>query len=114
MKRLWTVEELIVQWPVSSTDRELLYRRRQRGGSASRHSSRFFASFRLYARFPEHRGELAPVVIDHLAEQIGVLRIASAARCAAPRGTRAASNALIASTYASWRVETTTKGVGGG
>jgi hypothetical protein len=31
MKRQWTVEELIVQWPVSATDRELLYRKESTG-----------------------------------------------------------------------------------
>lgn len=32
-----------------------------------------FAFYRLHARFPNHQGEFAPVVLAHLAAQIGVL-----------------------------------------
>jgi hypothetical protein len=67
MKRRWTVEELIEQWSLSSDDRDLLYRKESTGrlGLVAQ-----LAFYRRYARFPERRGEFAPAVIAHLAEQI--------------------------------------------
>jgi hypothetical protein len=66
---MWSVEELHEHWSVSPSERDLLFRRE--------HVSRLgfiaqLAFYRLRAGFPEHRNEFAPIVIAHLAEQLGV------------------------------------------
>jgi TnpA family transposase len=70
MKRLWSVEELDEQWSLGPRDRELLYRKESTGrlGLIAQ-----LAFYRRSARFPEHRSDFAPIVLEHLAEQIGVL-----------------------------------------
>jgi hypothetical protein len=70
MKRLWSVEELIEHWSVSPADRTLVHRKEgwTRLGLVAQ-----LAFYRLYARFPAHRREFAPAVVEHLAEQIDVL-----------------------------------------
>jgi TnpA family transposase len=69
MKRTWSLEELHEQWSVSASDRELLFRREHVGRLGFIAQLTFY---RHFARFPEHRGEFAPIVIAHLAEQIDV------------------------------------------
>jgi len=69
MKRMWSVEELHEHWSVSSMERDLLFRKEHVGRLG------FIAQlgfYRLNAAFPEHRNEFAPIVIAHLAEQLGV------------------------------------------
>jgi len=69
MKRMWSVEELHEHWSVSPSERDLLFRREHVGrlGFIAQ-----LAFYRLHAGFPEHRNEFAPIVIAHLAEQLGV------------------------------------------
>ena len=69
MKRQWTVEELVEQWSVMAGDRDLLHRKETTGRLGLVAQLTFY---RLYARFPGHRSEIAPAVIEHLAEQINV------------------------------------------
>ncbi|MBF0374933.1 MAG: Tn3 family transposase [Alphaproteobacteria bacterium] len=69
MKRLWSVEELVEHWSLGDGDADLL---------AGKHASgrlRFAAQiafYRFHGRFPNRLDELAPAVIAHLADQIGM------------------------------------------
>ena len=69
MKRMWSVEELHERWSVSASERDLLFRR-EHGGRLGFIAQ--LAFYRLHAEFPEHRNEFAPIVIAHLAGQLGV------------------------------------------
>ena len=69
MKRLWSVEELHEHWSVSPSERDLLFRKEHVGRLGFTAQLVFY---RLNAAFPEHRNDLAPIVVAHLAEQLGV------------------------------------------
>lgn len=67
MKRFWSMGELVERWSVGPTDLERMPDKLPSGrlGFIAQ-----LAFYRQYVRFPEHRGEFAPCVIAHLAEQI--------------------------------------------
>ncbi|MBV9949960.1 MAG: DUF4158 domain-containing protein, partial [Myxococcales bacterium] len=67
MKRQWTTEELVEQWSLEPGDEHLLFHKekRRRLGLLAQ-----LAFYRRYRKFPEQRGDFAPAVVAHLAEQI--------------------------------------------
>jgi TnpA family transposase len=67
MKQQWTTEELVEQWSLEPGDEHLLFRKEKtrRLGLLAQ-----LAFYRRHRRFPEQRGEFAPAVVAHLAEQI--------------------------------------------
>lgn len=67
MKRQWTAEELVEQWSLEPGDEHLLFHKekRRRLGLLAQ-----LAFYRRYRRFPEQRGDFAPAVVAHLADQI--------------------------------------------
>ena len=69
MQRLWSSEELAERWSLGSEELVLLPGKPDAGklGFAVQ-----LAFYKQYARFPEDQSDLAPAVIAHLADQIGV------------------------------------------
>jgi TnpA family transposase len=69
MQRLWSSEELAECWSLGSEELVLLPGKPDAGklGFAVQ-----LAFYKQYARFPEDESDLAPAVIAHLADQIGV------------------------------------------
>ena len=69
MRQLWSTEELVEGWSLGPEDLGLLPRKIEAGklGFAVQ-----LAYYRRHARFPEDEADLAPAVIAHLANQIGV------------------------------------------
>ncbi|HEX5657341.1 MAG TPA: DUF4158 domain-containing protein, partial [Polyangiales bacterium] len=69
MKRFWSMEELHEQWSVSADDVAQMPDKQQSGrlGFVAQ-----LAFYRAHHAFPDHRGALAPMVIEHLAGQVGV------------------------------------------
>jgi len=69
MKRIWSVEELSEQWSVGAEEREKLPDKAASGRLGFIAQLAFHPQYR---RFPEGRGDFAPPVLLHLAEQLGV------------------------------------------
>jgi TnpA family transposase len=67
MKRRWTTDELEEQWSIEQSDRDLLLKKEKKGRLGLMAQLAFY---RRYQRFPEHRSEFAPMVLEHLAKQI--------------------------------------------
>jgi TnpA family transposase len=69
MRRLWSSEELAERWSLGAEELVLLLGKPDAGklGLAVQ-----LAFYKQYARFPEDESDLAPAVIAHLADQIGV------------------------------------------
>ncbi len=71
MKRHWTNEELVAHWTLSSKELDLI------GDSKTDHNLLGAASLLKYfqseGRFPVHKQDIPPVVIVHLAQQLGVV-----------------------------------------
>lgn len=69
MRRLWSTDELVERWSLTPEDFALLVGRIDAGklGLAVQ-----LAYWRCHAGFPDEEADLAPVVIAHLARQIGV------------------------------------------
>jgi hypothetical protein len=69
MRRLWSAEELVERWSLGPEELSLL------PGKADTSKLGFAAQLAFYkqhARFPDAEADIAPAVIAHLAEQIGV------------------------------------------
>jgi Domain of unknown function (DUF4158) len=69
MRRLWSAEELVERWLFGPEELSLL------PGKADTSKLGFAAQLAFYkqhARFPDAEADIAPAVIAHLAEQIGV------------------------------------------
>jgi len=69
MKRIWSPEELSEQWSVGAEEREKLP---DKAASGRLGFIAQLAFHRLYGRFPEGRGDFAPLVLAHLAELLDV------------------------------------------
>jgi Domain of unknown function (DUF4158) len=69
MQRMWSSEELAERWSLGSEELVLLPGKSDAGklGFAVQ-----LAFYKQYARFPEDESDLAPAVIAHLADKIGV------------------------------------------
>jgi hypothetical protein len=69
MQRLWSSEELAERWSLGSEELVLLPGKPDAGklGLAVQ-----LAFYKQHARFPEDESDIAPAVIAHLADQIGV------------------------------------------
>jgi TnpA family transposase len=69
MQQLWLPEELAERWSLGSEELALLPGKADAGklGFAIQ-----LAFYKQYARFPEDESDLAPAVIAHLADQVGV------------------------------------------
>jgi hypothetical protein len=92
MKRLWTLDELVEQWSVDPSDKDLLLGRETTGrlGLIAQ-----LAFYRRYTRFPGQQNEFARVVLEHLAEQIEVPEIAPSFRGSAWPLTSGNSRSLL-------------------
>ncbi len=70
MKRQWTNEELLEHWTLSSKELDLI------GDSKTDHNllgaAVLLKYFHYEGRFPIHKQDVPPIVIVHLAQQLGV------------------------------------------
>jgi len=71
MKRHWTNEELVEHWTLSSKELDLI------GDSKTDHNllgaACLLKYFQYEGRFPSHKQDVPPIVIVHLAQQLGVI-----------------------------------------
>ncbi len=71
MKRQWTPEELIEHWTLSSKELDLI------GDSKTDHNllgaACLLKYFQYEGRFPAYKQDVPPIVIVHLAQQVGVI-----------------------------------------
>ena len=71
MKRHWTNEELVEHWTLSSKELDLI------GDSKTDHNllgaACLLKYFQYEGRFPAQKQDIPPIVIVHLAQQLGVV-----------------------------------------
>jgi len=69
VKRQWTAEELAEHWTLHPDDLTLLTNK----AAATRLGSALLLKYFQYeGRFPQHRGDIPPAAIVHVAQQLGI------------------------------------------
>src|SRR5450759_2811904 len=69
MRREWDPEDLLACWTLMDPDRQLLA---NKAGATRLGFAVLLKFFELEARFPRHGGEVPPVAVAYLAQQVGV------------------------------------------
>jgi Transposase. len=69
MRREWEPEDLLACWTLMDPDRQLLA---NKAGATRLGFAVLLKFFELEARFPRHGGEVPPVAVAYLAQQVGV------------------------------------------
>ena len=69
MQRLWSADELEARWTLGSADLALLA---DLTGTGKLGMATQLAFWRQHGRFPDEEAEIAPAVVAHLGNQVGV------------------------------------------
>jgi len=69
MKRLWSTDELVLRWTLSPDDEQLTA---DHGDEAKLGLMCQLAFWREHARFPDVEADIAPAVVEYLAQQVGM------------------------------------------